>query len=147
MPLEGVFIVNKEKNRLRCGVPISNPCDTAVHTDIHSWSFNQMGGVIEINDTLKLRRGDGFPSPIVAGCRYSFSIEGRRLYHLSPIRVFLVEEIAGKWNFIGHALILEQTVDAVRNITTGVFEVAKWYSPEHAHNLNEYDAPMGKGYP
>jgi hypothetical protein len=55
-----------------------------------------MGSPIELNDTLKLKRGNGFPSNVQEGETYPFSIEGRRIYNLNPSRVFLVEEIDGK---------------------------------------------------
>ncbi|MEI6970416.1 MAG: hypothetical protein WCL44_02780 [bacterium] len=105
-----------------------------------------MGSSIEINDTLKLRRGAGFPSPVELNGVYSFSLPGRRLFHLTPVRVFLVEEIDGKWNFVGHAQILEQTVDAVREETRGVFRVVSLYPPEHVRMLNQHDSPAGRGY-
>lgn len=105
-----------------------------------------MGHLIEINDTLKLKRGAGFPADIRVGGVYDFSISGRRLYHLKPTRVFLVEEIDGKWNVVGHAMILRQTIDAVTDRTTGQFEITKLYPPEYAKLVNQFDAPAGKGY-
>jgi len=54
-----------------------------------------MGSKIEFNDTLKLKRGDGFPDPVEEGKRYNFRIAERRLYHLKPVRVFLVEDVQG----------------------------------------------------
>ncbi len=105
-----------------------------------------MGSRIEINDTLKLKRGDGFPTHIELGGIYSFIIPERRLYHLKPVRVFLVEEIDGKWNFVGQAMILEQTIDAVREETRGVFQVSALYPAEYVEMMNRYDAPPGKGY-
>lgn len=105
-----------------------------------------MGSLIEINDTLKLKRGEGFPSKVELGRQYTFTIPDRRLYHLKPVRVFLVEEVEGKWNFVGQAMISEQTIDAVRNETRGVFEVTLIYPDEYVKLLNKYDAPKGKGF-
>lgn len=104
-----------------------------------------MGSRIELNDTLKLVRGKSFPAAVEVGGVYRFQISGRRLYHLKPVRVFLVEEVDGKWNFKGQALILEQTIDAVADETRGVFEVTLLYPPEYAAMMNRYDAPAGKG--
>lgn len=104
-----------------------------------------MGSKIEFNDTLKLKRNAGFPPEAKEGERYSFSIEGRRLYHLTPVRVFLVEEVAGKWNFVGQAQILELTIDAVRDETRGTFQVSKVYPREYAWQVNRIDAPNGLG--
>lgn len=104
-----------------------------------------MGSSIEINDTLKLKRGAGFPSDIQLGGEYGFTLPGRRLFHLKPVRVFLVEEIDGKWNFAGQALILEQTIDAERDETRGRFVVTSLYPPDYAALVNRYEAPAGKG--
>lgn len=105
-----------------------------------------MGSKIEINDTLKLRRGDGFPETVELGKIYSFSIEERRLYHLMPVRVFLVEEVEGLWNYIGQAQLLELTINAEQNTTSGKFVITKIYDREYAKLLNIHDAPEGKGY-
>ena len=66
-------------------------------------------------------------------------------FHLAPVRVFLVEDIDGKWNFLGQALIIEQTIDAERDETRGVFEIIKLYPRSYARLMNELDAPDGKG--
>ncbi len=105
-----------------------------------------MGHQIELNDTLKLKRGAGFPDDVRVGGIYDFSIAGRRLYNLKPTRVHLVEEIDGKWNVRGHAMILRQTIDAELERTTGQFEVTLLYPPEYAQLANRFDTPAGKGY-
>jgi hypothetical protein len=105
-----------------------------------------MGALIEINDTLKLKRGDGFPPQIVQGGVYDFTIDGRRLYNLKPSRVFLVEEVDGKWNYIGHAMVLRQTIDAVADRTSGRFEVVLVYPRDYAALANNFEAPTKKGY-
>ena len=105
-----------------------------------------MGSSIEINDTLKLKRGAGFPEHIKQGEQYSFRIPGKRLYHLKPVRVFLVEEIDGQWNYVGHALVLDQTIDAERDETRGRFEVTLLYPTDYVSLVNRYEAPEGKAY-
>lgn len=105
-----------------------------------------MGSHIEINDTLKLKRGEGFPARVELSGVYTFTLPGRRLFHLRPVRVFLVEEIDGFWNMVGHAMILEQTIDAVREETRGVFQVTSLYPEDYVKWVNRYDAPPGKGY-
>jgi hypothetical protein len=105
-----------------------------------------MGSLIELNDTLKLKRGAGFPNPVAEGAEYAFTLPGRRLFHLKPVRVFLVEEIDGKWNFVGQAMILEQTIDAERDETRGRFVVKALYPREYAVLMNRHDAPSGKSY-
>ena len=108
--------------------------------------IRRMGHVVELNDTLKLKRGAGFPENLRVGGVYEFSIAGRRLYNLKPTRVFLVEDIDGKWNMVGHAMILRQTIDAVAERTTGQFEVSQLYPPEYVRLVNRFDTPAGKGY-
>jgi hypothetical protein len=105
-----------------------------------------MGHVIELNDTLKLKRGAGFPADLRVGGVYDFSIAGRRLYNLKPTRVLLVEDIDGKWNVVGHAMIRRLTIDAEADRTSGQFEVSRLYPPEYAKLVNQFDAPAGKGY-
>lgn len=105
-----------------------------------------MGSLIEINDTLKLKRGDGFPPDIREGEAYSFAVPGRRLFHLKPVRVFLVEEIDGKWNFVGQAMIHEQTIDAERDETHGRYTVTSLYPKDYAALVNRHEAPADKGY-
>ncbi len=105
-----------------------------------------MGSLIEINDTLKLKRGEGFPEKLEIGEKYPFIINERRLYHLKPIRIFLVEEVNGLWNYKGHAVILEQTIDATQNETRGIFEVIAIYPEEYSQLANKYEAPEGKAF-
>lgn len=105
-----------------------------------------MGSHIELNDTLKLKRGAGFPATLKEGDEHTFTLPGRRLFHLMPVRVFLVEEIEGKWNFVGQALILEQTIDAGRDETRGRYVVSALYPPDHAALMNRHEAPPGRGY-
>ena len=105
-----------------------------------------MGSSIEINDTLKLKRGGGFPPDIREGGVYSFTLPGRRLFHLKPVRVFLVEEIDGKWNFVGQAMIHEQTIDAERDETRGRSSVTSLYPEDYAALMNLHEAPDEKGY-
>lgn len=105
-----------------------------------------MGSPIELNDTLKLPRGRGFPENVEVGGVYDFTIGGRRIYNLSPSRVFLVEEVDGKWNYIGHALVLHQRIDAASETTAGRFEVTRIYPRDYAKLVNGFEAPPGRGY-
>jgi hypothetical protein len=104
-----------------------------------------VGSKIEINDTLKLTADEGLPSAPKLGEIYSFYKAERRLYHLKPTRVFLVEDKEGLWNFIGHAQILELTIDAVKEQTRGRFVITKIYDRTYALTLNKIEAPAGKG--
>ncbi|MCK6562478.1 hypothetical protein L6R21_25035 [bacterium] len=104
-----------------------------------------MGSILEFNDTLKI--GSEFlPKEIEEGKEYSFKLKDRRIFHLHPVRVFLVEEKDGKWNYIGHAQIIEQTIDALNNTTSGRFIVSKLYSKEYVEIVNRNEPPTGKEY-
>lgn len=105
-----------------------------------------MGSKIEFNDTLKLKRGRGFPEKLALDGIYPFTIQDIRIYHPAPTRVFLVEEIAGKWNFVGHAVVLSQTIDSQTKQTSGTFQVIKIYEESHRLSMNANEAPMGKEY-
>ena len=100
-----------------------------------------MGSLIEINDTLKLPEG-AITEPFEEGVEYSFKRNDRRLYHLHPVRVFLVIERNKKWDYIGHALILSQTINALENTTEGIFVIDKLYTDEHRANMNCYEVPQ-----
>lgn len=106
-----------------------------------------MGFVIEICDTLKLKRGKNFPAEeIKVDKEYSFTIEDVRLYNMYPSRVFLVEEIDGMWNYIGHAQITNQTIDALKKETSGIFKIVQIYENTYTAELNNHESPAGKGF-
>ena len=104
-----------------------------------------MGSLIEINDTLKIQEGL-INEPFQEGLTYNFELLDRRLYHLHPIRVFFVIEREKKWDYIGHALILSQEIDAIKNITKGTFVIDKLYNTEYKKLVNEQESPKGRGF-
>ncbi len=103
-----------------------------------------MGSHIEINDTLQLTRAQGFPTPLelkrhqqkpftaddFAGQIFAFTKEGIRYYQPTPIRVFLVENVGGKWLYWGLVHILEVTHDYRAKVTSGKFSIICIYTPE-----------------
>ncbi|MFH1780108.1 MAG: hypothetical protein ABH803_03115 [Candidatus Micrarchaeota archaeon] len=116
-----------------------------------------MGSVFEFNDTLQLTIEQGFPRELVlekhlvnsfkasdfAGKVFSFKDkQGLRVFHSAPTRVFLVHNINGKRLYWGHCHIIEQTIHAEANTTSGKFIIIKLYSPEHqkAMSVNEVDS-------
>jgi len=117
-----------------------------------------MGSPIEINDTLKISKERGFPAEITLeahkqnsfnveqfkGKKFSFWNNDERLYHRPPTRVWLVEEIDGKWLHWGHAMILKQTIENGK--TSGEFEIVKIYDPEYQKAFTMNEAPPGKSY-
>ena len=127
-----------------------------------------MGSNIEVNDTLNLTKEQGFPSDVlnrakhekqpvtiddVKGKTFSFCKEDARLFHLDPVRVFLVENIDGKWLIWGHALIQSQELRK-RNAgadwtpgsweTAGTFVIDKIYDPEFQKLATMNQCPPGK---
>ena len=120
-----------------------------------------MGSSLEINDTLKISIERGFPKELtleanikgtipvcVSDNIFEFWNKGRRCYNTDESRVFLVQEIPpeGKWLHWGHALILEQTYDAVKKITRGKFRITKIYDVEYQRLATINEAPEGKSY-
>jgi len=112
-----------------------------------------MGSDIRFNDTLKLSRDRGFPKELtleahvqdpnssfdkIKGKQFPFTRTGNRLFHIPPTRVFLVEEIDGKWLYWGHAMIKEQTIR--EGTTSGLYE------PEYQRLATINEAPRGKSY-
>lgn len=104
-----------------------------------------MGSMIEINDTLKISSAE-FPKNIETKGVYDFDKDGIRVFHPAPVRVFLVEDISGKWNFIGKVEIIQQTIDAIKKRTTGKFLVKTIYPDQIRKMMNENEAPEGKCY-
>ena len=130
-----------------------------------------MGSHIEVNDTLQISREEGFPGEVLdflahqqtpvnieslKGRLFSFrDKKGARIYHLDPVRVFLVENINGKWLFWGKCVIESQTIykdlDAEKNwhgewLTKGRFEITDIYESEYQKIFTERESPAGKNY-
>lgn len=117
-----------------------------------------MGSHIEINDLLKISKERGFPADLrledhirdplqsnrFIGQEFSFWNKDERLYHRAPTRVFLVEEIKGKWLYWGHVVILEQTIKPGR--TEGKYKITTLYPPDYQRLATVHEAPEGRGY-
>lgn len=104
-----------------------------------------MGSLIEINDTLRINKEQGFPAELdlqthlqnpytldaVADKVFSFSSKPNiRVYKQPPVRNFLVEDVDGKWVYWGKCHILEIHHDYVKNETSGKFKIISINSPE-----------------
>ncbi len=108
---------------------------------------------IEFNDTLQITREQGFPADDLvwevhqktpftaqglAGLAFPFKKPGRRVFHKPPVRVFLAQNIGGKWLYWGLVHITGVKYDEDRNETTGKFQFVYVYTPEQmrlAHAL------------
>jgi hypothetical protein len=112
-----------------------------------------MGSFIEINDTLRLTREQGFPVELdleqhfkqpyrteaFADRVFEFKNKPKvRLYKMPPVRNFLVEDRDGKWIYWGLVHILEVTHDYVHDTTSGKFKIIYINTPDEmkqAHRL------------
>ena len=108
-----------------------------------------MGSFVELNDTLRISKEQGFPIELdykkhisIPGGAFNASMfEGKvfefknkpgvRIYKLPPVRNFLVEFTEdGKWLYWGMIHILETTCDYVNNTTSGKFKIIYINTPE-----------------
>lgn len=130
-----------------------------------------MGNFIEVNDTLQITAEQGFPTDVfdleshlknpitlddVKDETFEFKHKPRaRVYHLEPVRIFLVQNIDGKWLFWGHAQIQTQTISKVLDEngewtgkwqTGGTYIMSKVYDPEHQRRMTVLESPPGKSY-
>jgi len=131
-----------------------------------------MGSFIEVNDTLQITSEQGFPidildlkkhkeNPItlndVKDKVFSFHSKPRpRLYHLEPVRVFLVQNIKGKWLFWGKIQIQSQEItkklDENGNWikdeweTSGTYIISDIYEPDYQKTFTIREAIPGKSY-
>ena len=130
-----------------------------------------MGTPIEVNDTLQLTREQGFPAHLlnrsqhiaaprvvdeIRGLIFEFKKEDARLFHLDPVRVYLVENIDGKWLFWGKALIQSQTISKKLEAdgswrqgswtTAGTFKIIDLYDPVYQESFTKNESPKGKSY-
>ncbi len=94
-----------------------------------------------LNDTLQLTTQQGFPVKLELEKEYRFQKDGRRLYRLPPVRVFLAHNENGKWDYRGEALITELTILPMEEKTVGKFKVIKLYTEEHRKVLNANQQP------
>jgi hypothetical protein len=131
-----------------------------------------MGSNVEINDTLQLTTAQGFPIDIfdydkhrltpvtladVTGKVFSFKNKsGARLFHLDPVRVFLVHAIDGKWLFWGRVLMQSQTIEKAFDddgnwdgkswMTSGSYTVMDVYDPAYQKAFTCNEAPEGRSF-
>jgi len=112
-----------------------------------------MGSFIEINDTLQLSSEQGFPKELdyekhkiksftasdFEGRLFEFKDKPKvRIYHMPPVRNFLVQNIDGKWLYWGLVHITEVMHDNIKQTTSGKFKLIYIYTPDEmksAHKL------------
>lgn len=104
-----------------------------------------MGSFIEINDTLRINKAQGFPRELDVEAHFKnpyvlqdfegriFSFQSKpkiRIYKIPPVRNFLVEEVNGKWIYWGLCHVVETTLDYKNEITSGKFIITYINTPE-----------------
>ncbi len=124
-----------------------------------------MGSFIELNDTLQITTEQGFPADILDLEKHRaqpitldeikdkiFSFHGKpsaRIYHLPPIRCFLVHNIDGRWLYWGKVIILEQTIKGDSpdtQTTSGQYKIIEIYDPVYQEQITRHECPEGKSY-
>lgn len=131
-----------------------------------------MGSFIEINDTLQITTEQGFPADLlnlenhvqtpvtlddVSGKIFHFhKKDSARIFHLDPIRVFLVHSIDGKWLIWGKALIQSQTIEKQLDAsgkwidgkwqTSGTYIISEIYEPDYQAIFTKRESVPGKSY-
>lgn len=104
-----------------------------------------MGSYVELNDTLRISKEQGFPveldllrhleTPIefaeVEGRTFNFTDkEAIRVYQQPPVRNFLVEDVNGKWVYWGKCEIVTINHDYITKKTSGTFRIISLNNPE-----------------
>lgn len=104
-----------------------------------------MGSMIELNDTLRISKEQGFPEFLdiekhlvkpysfdeVKDKVFEFRAKQKiRVYQQPPVRNFLVEDLDGKWLYWGLCYITEITHDYVSGVTSGKYKIVQLNSPE-----------------
>ncbi|MFA7254252.1 MAG: hypothetical protein WC107_06915 [Patescibacteria group bacterium] len=117
-----------------------------------------MGSFFELNDTLQITKEQGFPVELnfekhkensytakdFEGRVFEFKNKpGIRIYHMPPVRVFLAQNIDGKWLYWGLVHIVEINHDYLDKTTSGRYQIEYIYTPEEmkkAHDLIDRNA-------
>lgn len=109
-----------------------------------------MGSFLEINDTLRINKKQGFPKKLdikkhlknpyllknIKNEVFLFSDKPKiRYYHQPPVRIFLVEELDGKWIYWGLCHILEIKYDYLKQTTSGKYKIIYLNSPQEMKQM------------
>jgi hypothetical protein len=105
-----------------------------------------VGTAIKHNAILKLTHDEGMPYQLNVGERCYFKLDGLRIFQLYPTLITLVHEIDEKWKYAGLVQIMEQTIDAENNFTTGEFVISRVFDEEFSRAASLNEAPSGKSY-
>jgi hypothetical protein len=111
-----------------------------------------MGSFIEINDTLRISKKQGFPAELdikkhlknpyklkdFKNKIFQFKAKPKiRVYKIPPVRNFLVEDIKEKWVYWGLCHILEVRHDYKKQETSGKFKIIYLNTPKEMKKAHE----------
>lgn len=131
-----------------------------------------MGTNVELNDTLLITEAQGFPAELLnrenhvlrpvapkqlEGETFKFADkDGPRIFHLDPVRVYLVQNIDGKWLFWGKAFVVSQTIEKKLGpngewkpgdwVTSGKYKIVEVFEPEYQESFSRRESPPGKSF-
>ena len=109
-----------------------------------------MSSFIEINDTLRITKEQGFPVELdlethlqnpypiesVKDKVFTFTSKPKiRIYKVPPVRNFLAEDINGKWVYWGLCYILEINHDYEKEETSGKFKIVRLNTPDEMKEM------------
>jgi len=109
-----------------------------------------MGSYIEINDTLRITKEQGFPTELdlethltnpysldaVKDKVFRFTSKPAiRVYKIPPVRNFLAEDRDGKWIYWGLCYILSIAHDYEKEETAGTFKIVRLNTPEEMKEM------------
>lgn len=109
-----------------------------------------MGSFIEINDTLRITKEQGFPEELdldthinspysiddVKDKIFTFTAKPKiRVYKIPPVRNFLVEDVNGKWVYWGLCFILEINHDYEKEESSGKFKIVRLNTPDEMKEM------------
>ncbi len=109
-----------------------------------------MGSFIEINDTLRITKDQGFPAELDLGTHlvspytlesiadkiFTFTAKPNiRVYKAPPVRNFLVEDVNGKWVYWGLCYILSIAHDYEKKETSGTYKIIRLNSPQEMQDM------------
>ncbi len=109
-----------------------------------------MGSFIEINDTLRITKQQGFPAELELIKHLSepyiidavkdrvFKFYGKsniRVYKVPPVRNFLVEDVDGRWVYWGLCYILSIEHNYEKQETSGAYKIIRLNTPEEMKQM------------
>jgi hypothetical protein len=110
-----------------------------------------MGTKVEINDTLRISKEQGFPVELqiedylinsdiyinkIKDKIFTFSRKPMiRVFQAPPVRTFLVEDYNGKWIYWGLCYILSLHLNYETQETSGTYKIIRLNSPEEMKQM------------